>query len=85
MGASRRSEAKGRLEQVVHMTKMWIQQQGGIVDGKKRWATEQSPEQGRRKRKIKGEAAKARKVMPNGTKIGATPPPYGTTRRRSQL
>lgn len=60
----------GQLEKVVDLTRQWLEQQGGIVDGRTRWATiEQSPEQGRRKRKIRGEAATARQIMPMGCDI----------------
>lgn len=53
--------ATGRFEQVVRITKLGIQQQGGMVGDKKRWATMDEA--------AKDEAAKARKVMPNCTEI----------------
>lgn len=69
---------KGRLDHP-HLAKQWIDQQGGMANGKMRWATvEHGPEQGRRKRKILGEAAKARKVL-----LVACDLPHKTSKERT--
>lgn len=48
-GTAKVKNLQGQLGKMVHMTKQWLEERGGVMDGKTRWATiEQSPEHGRR-------------------------------------